>query len=62
MLFINPKQFLLDVLSRHDRRKEAMEGKLFKLPILGIWKCAFGKKDKETFAVPSIYLQKKGEG
>lgn len=39
-----------------------MEGKHFKLSILGIWKCAFGKKDKETFAVPSIYLQKKGEG
>lgn len=36
-----------------------MEGKHFKLSILGIWKCAFGKKDKETFAVPSIYLQKK---
>lgn len=39
-----------------------MEGKHFKLSILGIWKCAFGKKDKETFAVPSTYLQKKGEG
>lgn len=36
-----------------------MEGKHFKLSILGIWKCAFGKKGKETFAVPSIYLQKK---
>lgn len=36
-----------------------MEGKHFKLSILRIRKCAFGKKDKETFAVPSIYLQKK---